>query len=91
MSAIDPEPGVPLFRDPALENDEACIAAIIAANDVTHAALAARRELLAVGYSVAHPLCIELDRTAAQYTDVVNSVHLAMTREGIPNSTGGAT
>jgi len=88
MSAIDPEPGVALFRDPALGNDEACIAAIIAANDLTHAALSARRELLAVGYSVAHPLCIELDRTAAQYTDVVATVHLAMAREGIPKNQG---
>ena len=74
MSSIAAEPGVPVYRDPNLTNEVACMAAINAANWITEEALRARAHLLAAGFSDAHPLCIEMDRTARQYTDVVDSV-----------------
>lgn len=61
----------PHYRDPNLTDDVAMQAMIDAANAATVAALAARRDMLAVGISASHPMCKVLDAFATCMTDVV--------------------
>ena len=77
-------PGIPApgFRVTAAElsNAAAFNAMHEAISQVVDAALAARRSLLDLGFAATHSLCVNLDRTAAQYT----TMHEALRRQSAP-------
>lgn len=60
-------PSIAPFRDPDLTNERALDAMDRVADRIVVAALAARRDLLDIGFSDAHQMCRDLDAIARQW------------------------
>ena len=60
------------FRTEDLSDAEAIAAMRGAAKQMQRTSLSVRRSLLDMGFGVAHSMCIQLDNTAAEYTDALS-------------------